>query len=59
MMGLALCANDDKQLWSYSSIEKSIRGLQQSSVAFDKYSSSNVNLYGFHGGGNQQWLIVE
>ncbi|NRB39446.1 MAG: ricin-type beta-trefoil lectin domain protein [Pseudomonadales bacterium] len=56
---LALCAGNNTQFFVYNVDDKSIKSLVESGVAFDKYSNGSVNLYGVHGGSNQQWQIVE
>ncbi|WP_265049521.1 RICIN domain-containing protein [Alkalimarinus alittae] len=55
---LQSCSNNDTQKWSYDVAEYSIRNRLNARAAFDRFSNSNINIWGFHGGANQQWVIT-
>ncbi|UZW76822.1 RICIN domain-containing protein [Alkalimarinus sediminis] len=55
---LKTCSSADTQKWSYNLGENSIRNRVNSGAAFDLFSGGDINIWGAHGGVNQQWLIV-
>ncbi len=58
-LSLSACSNASTQVWRYDGSEKAILNISQSGYAFDQFGNKQVNLYGSHGGSNQQWLFIE
>jgi len=57
-LSLSACSNASTQAWRYDNSEKAILNISEPGYAFDQYGNKQVNLYGSHGGSNQQWSII-